>query len=55
MGERHLLERGMHGAGFHNGGPALGVELQDPVEVAAEVNDDPAADRVSGQGRAGAA
>ncbi len=55
VGQRDLLQGGVHRAGFHDRGAGLDVELQHPVEVAAEVDHHAAADGVAGDGGAGAA
>ncbi len=45
----------MDRAGFDDGRAGLDVEIQDPVQVAAEVENDAGPDGVTGDGRAGAA
>ncbi|AQA21390.1 D-lactate dehydrogenase domain protein [Rhodococcus sp. MTM3W5.2] len=47
------LEGAQHNAGLHNGGPAVGIERHDAVEVSAEVEDQSGPDRVARHGGSG--
>ncbi|KRF08714.1 hypothetical protein ASH00_03165 [Arthrobacter sp. Soil782] len=49
------MQGGVDSAGFDDGGPAFGVELQNTVEMATEIDHHPAADRVARQRGPGAA
>ncbi len=49
------LQVGQHHPGLHQRGTASGVEVEDPVHPAGEVQHDAGADRVAGDGRAAAA